>query len=349
MHLSAEFGSTWKEIEKDGFQISAKVDILVPEDSNLAMAQSTGQGVSKLAETFSSLKPDWIVLLGDRFEIFAAASAAHMLKIPIAHLHGGELSEGALDDAFRHAITKMAWLHFTSTEVYRKRVIQLGEDPKRVFNVGAIGLDNIKGHTLLKKKELQESLSVDGIDDSLLITYHPVTLEDQSGEGQFKQLLDALKKFPDHKLIFTLPNADAGGRNIIKLIEEYVEKNGDRAKAFPSLGQLRYLSLLQYAEVMVGNSSSGIIEAPAFGLPTVNIGNRQNGRLKPKSVIDSPADKKNIERALHKALSNSFKKSCRKMKHPYGEGKAAGKILKQIKKFGKLSQTQKRFYDLRHA
>ena len=349
MHLSPVFGSTWKEIEKDGFTINEKVDIQLSKDTDVAIARSTGLGMIGIAEALERLQPDWMVLLGDRFESFAAASAAHLMKIPIAHLHGGELTEGAVDDALRHAITKMAWLHFTAAEEYKQRVIQLGESPDRVFNVGAIGLDNIKKLNLLSKQELEKQLEVEGIENTFLVTFHPATMEDASAEQQVKELLAALDDFPEHKVIFTFPNADANGRVIIELLEEYVKKNRNRTKAYTSLGQLRYLSLLKYVKVMVGNSSSGLIEAPSFGLPVVNIGSRQNGRLKPASVIDTLPNKKNIEQAVQKAISKSFKDNCHNQVNPYGNGSAAEQILRQIKKFGKLNTTTKKFFDLRHA
>ncbi len=347
MHLSPEFGLTYREIEKDGFPINEKIEMLLSGDTDVSIAKSTGIGVIGFAEAFERLRPDWIILLGDRFETFSAATSAHLLKIPIAHLHGGELTEGATDDAFRHAITKMAWLHFTSTNDYRQRVIQLGENPKRVFNTGAIGLDNIKSFSLLSKKELEYQLEFESIDKAVLVTYHPVTLEKKSAEQQINDLIAALDQFTSLRLIFTFPNADADGRVIKQLIENYVAKNPDRAKAFASLGQLKYLSLLKYVRAMVGNSSSGIIEAASFNLPVVNIGNRQDGRIKPESVIDSAASKKEIQHAIEKAFSETFRKKSKKIVNPYGNGNAAVKVLKQIKNIGKLDTTKKKFYDLK--
>jgi GDP/UDP-N,N'-diacetylbacillosamine 2-epimerase (hydrolysing) len=343
------FGLTWQEIEGDGFIINEKVDIQLSKDSDNAIAKSTGLGMIGLADAMDKLQPDWVVLLGDRFETFAAASSAHLMKIPIAHLHGGELTEGAVDDAFRHAITKMAWLHFTAAEEYRQRVIQLGEEPERVFNVGAIGLDNIKSLPLLSGEQLEKELGFGGLDQSILVTFHPATLENASTERQARELLEALDTFKEYKLLFTFPNADANGRVIIDLIEDYVARNPGRAKAFTSLGQLKYLSLLRVVKAMVGNSSSGLIEAPSFGLPVVNIGRRQDGRLKPSSVIDTPPDKKNIEQAVHKALSEPFRNHCLRVANPYGTGNTAEQVLKQIKQIGKLNNTIKKFFDLRHA
>jgi len=349
MHLSPLFGSTWQEIEKDGFTINEKVDIELSADSKVGIAKSTGLAVIGLSEALTKLKPDWVVLLGDRFETFAAATAAHLLGIPIAHLHGGELTEGAVDDAFRHAITKMSTLHFTAAPEYRQRVMQLGESPDRVFDVGAIGLDNVRQLPLLSKKELEQQLEFPELERTILVTFHPVTLENISSEQQVTELLAALDALTEHKVIFTFPNADADGRVIINLLQQYVARNAGRAKAYASLGQLKYLSLLKYVEVMVGNSSSGLIEAPSFGLPVVNIGSRQNGRLRPSSVIDAFPDKKNIGQAVQKAISQSFRDSCRQMRNPYGDGTAAQKIVKQIKHVGKLNTTIKKFFDLGHA
>ncbi len=349
MHLSPLFGSTWQEIERDGFSINEKVDIELSKDSRVGIARSTGLAVIRLSESLERLKPDWVVLLGDRFESFAAASAAHLLGIPIAHLHGGELTEGAVDDAFRHAITKMSTLHFTAAAEYRQRVIQLGESPDRVFDVGAIGLDNVRQLPLLSKRELEQQLEFPELERTILVTFHPVTLENISSEEQVTELLAALDELTEHKVIFTFPNADADGRVIINLLQQYVARNLRRAKAYASLGQLKYLSLLKYVEVMVGNSSSGLIEAPSFGLPVVNIGSRQNGRLRPPSVIDTPPNKKNIGEAVQKALSESFRDRCREMSNPYGDGTAAKKILEQIKQVGKVNSTIKRFFDIKHA
>ena len=349
MHLSPEFGLTYREIEKDGFEINEKVEMLLSGDSEVAIAKSTGMAVMGIAEALHRLQPDWVVVLGDRFETFAAATAAHLLKIPVAHLHGGELTEGATDDAFRHSITKMANLHFTSTEEYRQRVIQLGEDPARVFNTGAIGLDNIKGLSLLSKKQLESELGFNGVDNSMLVTFHPVTMENRSSSKQVTELLAAFDKFPAIKLIFTMPNADADGRVIGKMMQDYCSKQNGRAGCFTSLGQLKYLSLLQYVKAVVGNSSSGIIEAPSFKIPTINIGTRQDGRFKPATVIDVAPDKKSIEQAINKAFSTTFQQSCRKANNPYGKGDTAAQVLKQIRKFGKLASTTKKFYDIPHA
>jgi GDP/UDP-N,N'-diacetylbacillosamine 2-epimerase (hydrolysing) len=346
MHLSPEFGLTYQQIERDGFDIHEKVEMLLSGDTDTAIIKATGLGMIGFADAFRRLDPDWIILLGDRFETFAAASAAHLSKIPVAHLHGGELTKGATDDAMRHAITKMAYLHFTSTKLYRKRVIQLGENPQRVFNVGAIGIDSIYALPLYNKKKLEKEIGFSFDKITILVTYHPVTLEKKSAAQQMKNLLGALDLFPDVRIIFTLPNADADGRVITEQIKEYVIKNHHRAKAFTSLGQVKYLSTLQFVKALVGNSSSGIIEAPCFKIPTVNIGDRQTGRIKPFSVIDTGTDVKSISAGIQKAFSNGFISSCKKTTNPYGRGNTAPKILERIKRAGKLSSIKKLFYDL---
>lgn len=345
MHLSPEFGLTYREIEKDGFEIHEKVEMLLSGDTDVAIAKSTGLGLIGLTDALHRLQPQWVILLGDRFETFAAAIAAHIMKIPIIHIHGGEVTIGATDDAFRHAITKMSYLHFTSAEAYRTRVIQLGEDPKRVFNTGAIGLDNVKQLTLLTRPELEQQLGFREIQDAVLVTFHPATMEKRSPEQQVRALLEALER-EQLRVIFTLPNADANSRIIIKMINEFAEKHSDRVKAFTSLGQLRYLSLLQYVRAVVGNSSSGIIEAPSFGIPTVNIGIRQEGRIRAESVIDTGTSVKEIRAALEKAFSVEFRKQCRKVKNPYGKGNAGAQILKTIKRVHVPGDHLKLFYDL---
>jgi GDP/UDP-N,N'-diacetylbacillosamine 2-epimerase (hydrolysing) len=347
MHLAPEFGFTYKEIEKDGYTIDEKIDMLLAGDTDAASIKSCGLGMIGFADAFERLNPDWVILLGDRFEIFGAAFAAHQLKIPISHLHGGELTEGATDDAMRHAVTKMSYLHFTSTEVYRDRVIQLGEEPSRVFNVGAIGLDNIKNLKLLSKKQLEKAIGTNIRDLTALVTFHPATLEKNSAISQTKNLLSALDGFPDIHLLFTMPNADANGRAIMQLIKEYEGMNIGRAKSFSNLGQLNYLSALRHVNLVVGNSSSGIIEAPQFKIPTVNIGSRQSGRIKPDSVIDTGTDSKSIEAGIKKALSSSFISVIKKAISPYDGGNTAKRIIRVIKNTGKIASTRKSFYDLK--
>ena len=302
MHLSPEFGLTYREIERDGFIINKKVYMLLSSDTANATAKSVGLGFMGFADAYEDLKPDMVMVLGDRYEIISAVSTALFFKIPVAHLHGGEITEGAYDDCIRHSITKMSHLHFTSTEEYRKRVIQLGEQPDRVFNVGAPGIENIKKISLMSKEELEDSLGFKLGDKSLEITYHPVTLEDSTAEEQIQNLLDCLDEIPEYKIIFTLPNSDTDGRIIIKKINDYVAANPNRAIAFPSLGLRRYLSTLKYVSAVVGNSSSGIIEVPSFGIPTLNIGDRQKGRVAALSVYNYGTSKEEIREGLQVVL-----------------------------------------------
>lgn len=346
MHLSPEFGQTYSEITKDGFEISEKVEMLLSSDTDIGITKSTGLGMIGFADALNRLKPDIVVVLGDRFETFAAVTAAYLAKIPIAHLHGGEVTEGATDEGLRHAITKMAYWHFTSTEVYRKRVIQLGENPDRVYNVGAIGIDNIRSFLPLDKIWLGENLKFEINSPFLLITYHPVTLENNSAEQQFNELLKALTFFPRIRFIFTKPNADANGRIIINLIDEFVKNNPEKAVAFVSLGQKRYLSLMHYTKAVVGNSSSGIIEAPALGIPTVNIGDRQKGRVKAQNTIDAEPNFESIFRAITLSLTEEFISNCKNIMNPYGSGQVTPKILSILSKIKIPQNLKKPFFDL---
>lgn len=346
MHLSPEFGLTYQEIENDGFVINEKVEMLLSSDSDVGIAKSTGLGVMGVAESLNRLVPDMVIVLGDRFETLSAVIAAYILKIPLAHLHGGETTEGAFDEGFRHSITKMSYLHFTSTELYRKRVVQLGESPERVYNVGAIGIDNIKQIKLLSRDELEKEIKFSLGEKSALITFHPVTLDNASAETQFGRLLSALEKIEGVRYIFTKPNADTGGRGIIKLIDEFVEKHGGKAIAYTSLGQKRYLSAISHVDVVIGNSSSGIIEVPSLGKPTVNIGNRQKGRVKAKSVIDCEPETDSIVNAMNKALTGEFKELCQNVDNPYGEGNTSDRIFAIIKKEIGNIDLRKSFYDI---
>lgn len=343
MHLSPEFGLTYKEIERDGFFINKKVEMLLSSDTANATTKSVGLATIGFADAYEDLKPDMIVVLGDRFEILAAVSAALFYKIPVAHLHGGEITEGAYDDCIRHAITKMSHLHFTTTEEYRQRVIQLGEDPKRVFNVGAPGIENIKKIPLMTKEELESTLDDFTFNDkTILITYHPVTLENSTAEEQIQNLLSALDEYPDIKIIFTLPNSDTDGRIIIRLINEYVSKHPGKAIAYPSLGLKRYLSALQFVKAVVGNSSSGIIEVPSFGIPTLNIGDRQKGRIAADSVINCGTSKKEILEGLDKVLNSEPKE----IHNPYEGKNTTEEILHVLKTYPLESLIQKTFYTL---
>lgn len=346
MHLIPEFGNTYREIESDGFTIDAKIEDGWDGDSAKSITKSVGCALKGFAEVFDQLKPDLLVLLGDRTEILAAATAATIANIPIAHLHGGETTEGAYDEFIRHAITKMSHLHFASTECYKNRIIQLGEHPSRVFNVGAIGIDSIKNLNLLSKKELENDIGVKFNKTSALITFHPVTLENSTTEEQFNAVLQAVHEIKDCTLIFTKANSDKGGRIINKLIDDYVDKNKHKAFVYASLGQLRYLSALQYVDFVVGNSSSGILEVPYFGIPTINIGDRQKGRIMPISVINCKADTDEIKKAIHMASDQNFVNHIRLMHNIYGNGTATQQILKVIKSHN-LINVKKVFYDIK--
>lgn len=346
MHLSPEFGLTWKQIEADGFSIDRKVDMLLSSDTPVAIAKSMGLGSIGFADALEKLKPDLLVVLGDRFEIFSAVSVAMMLKIPIAHLHGGESTEGLIDESIRHAISKMSQLHFTATEFYRKRVIQLGELPSRVFNVGAAGLDNVEQLNLLNRNDFESKIDFKLAKNNLIITFHPVTLETSTAKQQFSQLLKALDQLVDTHLIFTKPNADSDGRIIIEMIDEYVASHLGCSIAFNSMGSLRYLSALKHVDAVIGNSSSGLIEAPSFNIATVNIGDRQRGRIKAESVIDCLPECDSILVAIDRLYSNEFKGILAAVKNPYGEGGMAKKVCDIIRDYPLDNILKKRFYDL---
>lgn len=347
MHLSPEFGLTYQQIEADGFAIDAKVEMLLSSDTPVGIAKSMGLGVIGFADALDRLKPDILVLLGDRFEILAAAQVAMASRIPIAHIHGGETTEGLIDEAIRHAVSKMSHLHFTAAEPYRKRVIQLGESPDRVFNTGAIGLDNLIGLSLLNRSELETELDFKLSSAPLILcTYHPVTLNEDDAGCALRELFNALDRLPDAKVVFTKGNADAGGRVINQMIDDYAAKNSGRVAAFTSLGQVRYLSLLREVDLVLGNSSSGIIEAPMVRIPTVNIGDRQRGRLKAPSIIDCKESADAIAVAIEKALSPDFQKIVAEGKTFYGEG-GGSKLIKHVLKTTSLEGILlKRFHDL---
>ena len=345
MHLSSEFGLTYKEIEDDGFPIDEKVDIKLKSDTPSGIAASVGYGVRGFAEVYERLKPDMVVVLGDRFEILSSVIPAHLARIPVVHLHGGEVTQGAFDDAFRHAITKMSQLHFTSNESYRKRVIQLGEDPKRVYNVGAIGLDDISRLKFLSKTELEKNWQFQFGRYNLLITFHPVTLEENTSSEHFRQLLCALADLPETHFIFTKANADTHGKIINRMMDDYVKKNAQKAIAFASLGRLKYLSTMRLVDGVVGNSSSGVIEAPSFKIGTVDIGDRQKGRVCAKSIIHCHPNKKAIQRAIQKLYSKEFQKLLKKVVNPYQKNNTALHIKQIIKDFN-IKTLKKEFFDI---
>jgi len=336
MHLSPEFGNTYRKIEDDGFFINEKVEILLSTDTDTGIVKSMGLATIGFADSLARLQPDLIIILGDRFEMLAVAQAALIMKIPIAHIHGGECTFGAYDDAIRHSITKMATWHFTSTESHRKRVIQLGESPERVFNVGAIGIENIVNLKLLTKDELFLKLELNEKKPMFLITYHPET--NGQTEGIY-QLLQALEHYPDINLLFTKSNADNGGRMINEAIQEFV-LNHSNGKLYDSLGQLNYLSAVKHAEVVIGNSSSGLIEVPYLGTPTVNCGTRQEGREQPNSIFNIGLDANEIYLTIEKAreFNNVYE-------HIFGDGKVSDKILAELHSLPSFS-IKKEFYDL---
>jgi GDP/UDP-N,N'-diacetylbacillosamine 2-epimerase (hydrolysing) len=345
MHLSPEFGLTYREIEQDGFQIDRKIEMLTSSDTPVGIAKSMGLGLIGFADALNELKPDLIVVLGDRFEIFAAVSSALVARIPVAHLHGGESTEGLIDEAIRHSITKMSHLHFVAAEEYRQRVIQLGEQPERVFLVGGLGVDNIKQMKLLNRNELEASLGFKLAQKNLLVTFHPVTLENATATDQMTALLEALAELKDTQLIFTLPNADTDGRALIKMIERFVEQHHN-AHAYTSLGQLRYFSCIAQVDGVVGNSSSGLLEVPSFGKATINIGDRQRGRLQATSLINCEPTSQSVSGALQKLYSADFQVSLNQTQNPYGEGGASEKVLEVIKSVKLDNLLKKSFYDI---
>jgi len=345
MHLAPEFGLTYRDIEGDGFTIDRKLEMLTSSDSASGVTKSIGLGVIGFADAFAELRPDIVLLLGDRFEIFAAATAAMIAGLPIAHLHGGEITEGAFDDAIRHAITKMAHLHFVAAEPYRRRVLQLGEAPERVFLTGGLGVDVIRKTPLLNREELEAALDFKLGRKNLLVTFHPATLEPGAAPRQMGELLKALDQLEDTHLILTLPNADTGGRELIRMIEQFVSAC-PHAKAFTSLGQLRYLSCMAQVDGVVGNSSSGLAEAPSFKKGTVNIGDRQRGRLRASSVIDCAPERNSVLAAIQTLYSSAFQSSLHGVENPYGDGGASEKIVDVLKQVDIRHIVKKSFRDL---
>jgi len=346
MHLSPEFGMTYQQIEEDGFEIDGKVEMLLSSDTSVGVTKSMGLGLIGFADFYERTRPDWVLVLGDRYEILSAVTAAMIAKIPIAHCHGGEATEGLIDEAIRHSITKMAHLHFTSTEEYRQRVIQLGEQPGSVYNTGALGIENINKLALLNKKDFQKSINFNLSEINFLVTFHPVTLEKSSAEDQFNELLYSLDQFPKANVIFTKPNADNDGRILNDLIDNYVKTNYLRAIAFNSLGQLRYLSAIEHCQVVIGNSSSGLIEVPSFKKPTINIGDRQRGRIEAESVITCEPNKKAVVESIQLAVSLSFQEKIRQITNPYGEENSSDKILKTILNTPLQNILKKKLYNI---
>ena len=345
MHLMPEYGETYKEIEKDGFTIDKKVYMHKPSDDAHGIILSMAEEMQGMNDALSELKPDILVLLGDRYEILVAAQVALIHRIPIAHIHGGEVTEGAFDDAIRHSVTKMSSLHFTSCEEYRHRVIQMGEQPSRVFDVGSLGVENIKAVPLMTKDELEASLDFKIDAQTILVTYHPVTLGGDPAKD-IREFLNALDQFIDLKVIFTMPNSDTGRDAIALAVENYVEKHSNSAKAYTSLGLKRYLSTLQFVKAAVGNSSSGIIEVPSFGIPTLNIGDRQKGRLASKSVVNCGTSKDEVIAGLKLCLSEEMQKAAKTYENPYAKPDTANLIYQELKNVVLAGLNLKTFYDL---
>lgn len=344
MHLASEFGLTYREIEEHGFTIDARVNMLLSSDTPADIAKSMGLGLIGFADALERLRPDLLVGLGDRFELFSAVTAALVGRIPVAHIHGGETSEAAFDESLRHSITKMSHLHFVAAEEYRRRVIQLGEHPDRVFLVGGLGVDSVRRLELLDRNSLEQALGFELRRRNFLITFHPVTLEYDAAARQLDELLAALDEQGDAGLIFTMPNADTDGRGLGGAIRRFVDAHPN-ARAYASLGQLRYLSCMQHADAVVGNSSSGLIEAPALGRPTVNVGDRQRGRLKASSVVDCEPDRRAIAAALELVCSPEFQQAARAVRNPYGEGGATERILSVLADYPLHDILKKSFYD----
>jgi GDP/UDP-N,N'-diacetylbacillosamine 2-epimerase (hydrolysing) len=345
MHLSPEFGLTYKEIEEE-FKIDRKLDILTSSDTTVGISKAMGSAQISFAETYEDLRPDIIVVLGDRYEIFSAVSAAMIARIPVAHIHGGEITEGLIDEAIRHSITKMSQLHFTATDEYMNRVIQLGEKPSRVFNVGGMGIENIKRMQLLTKDEFEESIGTKLNKKNILVTFHPVTLENNTSKKQFQELLCAIDELNDTNIIFTKANSDTDGRIINQLMDEYAAINKSKAKVFASLGQLRYLSAMQYIDAVVGNSSSGLIEAPTFKIGTINIGDRQKGRIKADSVIDCLPDRQSIKKAFEELYTEKYQSDIKTTRNPYGDDCASKPIIEVLKTIELENILKKEFFNI---
>ena len=346
MHLSPEFGLTYKEIEKE-FKIDKKIEILSGSHTSLDICAEMARVYEKFASALAELKPDILVLLGDRYEIFGVAGVASIMQIPIAHIHGGETTQGAFDEAFRHSITKMSHIHFAATNEYANRIIQLGEDPSRVFNVGGPGIENIKKLNLLNKDEFEKSIKFKLAKKNILITFHPVTLENSSAREQFNELLNALDELEETNFIFTKANSDTDGDVINKMIDEYVSENPQKAVAFASLGQLRYLSAIKFVDIVLGNSSSGLLEVPSFKKATINIGDRQKGRARASSVIDVRPVKEEILAAIKRAYSKEFEQTLKDTINPYDGGNPSKKMVKVLKEIKLDGILKKKFYDVK--
>lgn len=346
MHLSPEFGLTYREIEADGYRIDRKVEMLLSSDTPVGISKSMGLAMCGFADALADLRPDLLLVLGDRYEVLSAVSAAMVACVPVAHLHGGEATEGLIDESIRHALTKMSHLHFVAAEEYRRRVIQLGEAPERVFLVGGLGVDNIDRLPQLSRAELESELDFRLGSRNLLVTFHPVTLEENSAERQMTELLAALEELKDTHLIFTMPNADTDGRLLFRMIEEFVGRHPATSRAYTSLGQVRYLSCMRHVDGVVGNSSSGLAEAPSFMIGTINVGDRQRGRLKAASVIDCEPERASIQFALEKLFSQPFQAGLTAVLNPYGNGGASEAVVQTLEQISFEGLLKKRFFDI---
>lgn len=346
MHLSPEFGYTITQIEKDGFPVTERMEFLLSSDSPVGISKSMGLALINSAEVLDRNKPDLIVLLGDRFESMAVAQAAMVACIPVAHIHGGETTEGLIDEAVRHSITKMGHLHFAATEGYKKRIQQLGEQPERIFNFGAPGIDSIVNLQLLKREELSNAINFSIDKPYFMVTYHPVTLEVDGASDSLVNLLKVLDDYPNHQLIITYPNADTHGRKLIEILDEYQSVHTKRVLLTQSLGQLRYLSAMKYCDAVIGNSSSGLIETPTFNVPTVNIGNRQKGRIAGETVLHCDESIESIRDTIGKAVSADFIKCCKKAINPYGIGNTSERIVDVLINYSLERIVNKKFHDL---
>ena len=348
MHLSPKFGNTYQEIEKDGFTIDRKIPIINENDKDDAVTtvKSMAKALAGFADAYNELRPDLVVVLGDRYEILAAATAALIERIPIAHIHGGEVTEGAFDDAIRHSITKMSQLHFASTEAYRKRIIQLGEQPDRVFYTGAVGVENVKRLPLMSKEEVEKEIDFKIDENTILVTYHPVTLGNRTAKDDIDDFIAALEERKDLRVIFTMPNSDTGSLFIVEAVNGFVGRNSCRAKAFKSLGVVRYLSVMKQVAAVVGNSSSGIVEVPSFEIPTLNIGDRQKGRIQAESTYNCLPDKESVLKGLDTILSKEFRELASKVHNPYEKANTAEEIFKVISTYPIEQLNQKHFYDI---
>jgi GDP/UDP-N,N'-diacetylbacillosamine 2-epimerase (hydrolysing) len=346
MHLSPEFGMTIEEIRADGFEPDETVEMLLSGDTTTAICKSMGLALVGYGEALQRLNPDMVVVLGDRFETFCMAAAAQVCRVPLAHIHGGETTEGAIDEAFRHAITKMSHLHFASCEAYRQRIIQLGEAPNRVFNVGALGVENIHRTQLMDRTELADSIGFSLEKPYFLVTFHPVTLEKATASVQFQALLDALDAFPEYNVIFTKTNSDTDGRIINRQIDDHAEKYPKRCLAVASLGMQRYLSGMKYCTAVIGNSSSGIVEAPSFKVPTVNIGDRQKGRIQAASTLNCLPEAKAIRQTIDRMLSPAFHESLSIISNPYDKPGTCSTIVGVLENMELFGLTKKPFHDV---